>query len=63
MSDNIIDEVCKELCFYDDYGPKCDSKCETCNNIYWRHFRRKVKMAIRAYEKMRGGKCLNCLKQ
>lgn len=55
IEQEIIDEVCKELCFYDIDGPKCNSNCKRCNNIYWRHFRTKVKRCLQAYENIKRG--------
>jgi len=49
-----IDELAKEACWYDGGGKDCKGVCATCKAGHYKKFKRLIKVVIPKWEKIRG---------
>ena len=56
MTKEKIDELSKELCWYDGGGPKCQMDCESCQAGHFKKWKWVVKFLVPKWEKIRGRK-------
>lgn len=48
-----VDQLSKELCWYDGGGEKCTMECETCKAGHFKKWKWIVKIIIPKWEKMK----------